>query len=118
MERRLLAAVLRGLHGGSFQVGGEERWVGAGLSMGWREGDLAARGKGAQGSLLFGSLQELAFWFAFPGREKELALFESHLNAYVARKESHILAFEGAIGSGKSHLLSELACLGQAAGHR
>ncbi|XP_062437657.1 adenylate cyclase type 10-like [Rhea pennata] len=52
------------------------------------------------------------------GREKELALFESHLNAYVARKESHILAFEGAIGSGKSHLLSELACLGQAAGHR
>ncbi|XP_062447265.1 adenylate cyclase type 10-like [Rhea pennata] len=52
------------------------------------------------------------------GREKELALFESHLNAYVARKESHILAFEGAIGSGKSHLFSELACLGQAAGHR
>uniref|UniRef100_A0A8B9SAV0 Orc1-like AAA ATPase domain-containing protein n=1 Tax=Apteryx owenii TaxID=8824 RepID=A0A8B9SAV0_APTOW len=52
------------------------------------------------------------------GREKEIALFESSLKAYVDRKESHIMAFEGVIGSGKSHLLTELAYLGQAAGHR
>ncbi|XP_067156740.1 adenylate cyclase type 10-like [Apteryx mantelli] len=52
------------------------------------------------------------------GQEKEIALFESYLKAYVDRKESHIMAFEGVIGSGKSHLLTELAYLGQAAGHR
>ncbi|XP_064372472.1 adenylate cyclase type 10-like [Dromaius novaehollandiae] len=52
------------------------------------------------------------------GREKEMALFESYLKAYVARKESRIVAFEGVMGSGKSHLLTELAYLGQAAGHR
>ena len=79
---------------------------------------MVARGKGADGPLLFGSLQQLALLFACTGREKEMALFESHLKAYVARKESHIVAFEGVMGSGKSHLLTELAYLGQAAGHR
>lgn len=79
---------------------------------------MAARGKAADSPLLFSSLQQLALLFAFTGREKELALFESYLKAYVARKESHLMAFEGVIGSGKSHLLTELAYLGQAAGHR
>ncbi|XP_076219588.1 adenylate cyclase type 10-like [Aptenodytes patagonicus] len=52
------------------------------------------------------------------GREKEIDLFVSCLKAYKALGERHILAFEGPMGSGKSHLLTELAYLGQAAGHR
>ncbi|XP_068787531.1 adenylate cyclase type 10-like, partial [Struthio camelus] len=45
------------------------------------------------------------------GREEEIALFESYLKAYVDKKASHIMAFEGVTGSGKSHLLTELASL-------
>ncbi|KAK1191010.1 ADCYA cyclase, partial [Pygoscelis papua] len=52
------------------------------------------------------------------GREKEIDLFVSCLKAYEASGQGHILAFEGLMGSGKSHLLTELAYLGQAAGHR
>ncbi|XP_075377318.1 LOW QUALITY PROTEIN: adenylate cyclase type 10-like [Mycteria americana] len=52
------------------------------------------------------------------GREKEVDLFVSCLKAYEDLGEGHILAFEGTVGSGKSHLLTELAYLGQAAGHR
>ncbi|XP_062457159.1 adenylate cyclase type 10-like [Rhea pennata] len=52
------------------------------------------------------------------GREEEITLFESALKAYGTCRESSILAFEGVLGSGKSHLLTELASLGQAAGHR
>ncbi|KAM6234893.1 adenylate cyclase type 10-like [Spheniscus humboldti] len=52
------------------------------------------------------------------GREKEIDLFVSCLKAYKALGQRHILAFEGPMGSGKSHLLTELAYLGQAAGHR
>ncbi|KGL83667.1 Adenylate cyclase type 10, partial [Tinamus guttatus] len=52
------------------------------------------------------------------GRDKEIALFKRYVQAYVAHGESHVMAFEGMKGSGKSHLLSELAKLGRAAGHR
>ncbi|XP_049653417.1 adenylate cyclase type 10-like [Accipiter gentilis] len=52
------------------------------------------------------------------GREKEIDRFGSCLKAYEDLGQSHILAFEGTMGSGKSHLLTELAYLGQAAGHR
>ncbi|KAM9264318.1 adenylate cyclase type 10-like [Morus bassanus] len=52
------------------------------------------------------------------GREKEIDLFVSCLKAYKELGQRHILAFEGMMGSGKSHLLTELAYLGQAAGHR
>ncbi|XP_074874611.1 adenylate cyclase type 10-like [Buteo buteo] len=52
------------------------------------------------------------------GREKEIDLFGSCLKAYEDSGQRHILAFEGTMGSGKSHLLTELAYLGQAAGHR
>ncbi|XP_069630019.1 adenylate cyclase type 10-like, partial [Haliaeetus albicilla] len=52
------------------------------------------------------------------GREKEIDLFGSCLKAYEDLGQRHILAFEGTMGSGKSHLLTELAYLGQAAGHR
>lgn len=56
--------------------------------------------------------------FVFTGREKEIDRFGSCLKAYEDLGQSHILAFEGTMGSGKSHLLTELAYLGQAAGHR
>ncbi|XP_032297394.1 adenylate cyclase type 10-like [Coturnix japonica] len=52
------------------------------------------------------------------GREAEIDLFEYHLAAYKRLGEPHVLAFVGIPGSGKSHLLAELAALGQAAGHR
>ncbi|KAM8805399.1 adenylate cyclase type 10-like [Eudromia elegans] len=52
------------------------------------------------------------------GRDKEIALFKRYAQAYVAGKESHVLAFEGVKGCGKSHLLAEVANLGRAAGHR
>ncbi|XP_072216513.1 adenylate cyclase type 10-like [Excalfactoria chinensis] len=52
------------------------------------------------------------------GREAEIDLFECHLEAYKYLGEPHILAFVGIQGSGKSHLLAELAALGQAAAHR
>ena len=70
------------------------------------------------GSLLFSTPQQLVFLFVFTGREKEVDLFVSCLKAYEDLGEGHILAFEGTVGSGKSHLLTELAYLGQAAGHR
>ncbi|KAM6234889.1 adenylate cyclase type 10-like [Spheniscus humboldti] len=59
-----------------------------------------------------------ALWGRRAGREKEIDLFVSCLKAYKALGQRHILAFEGPMGSGKSHLLTELAYLGQAAGHR
>ncbi|KAK4809446.1 hypothetical protein QYF61_009701 [Mycteria americana] len=62
--------------------------------------------------------QQLVFLFVVTGREKEVDLFVSCLKAYEDLGEGHILAFEGTVGSGKSHLLTELAYLGQAAGHR
>ncbi|XP_050769781.1 adenylate cyclase type 10-like [Gymnogyps californianus] len=52
------------------------------------------------------------------GREKEIDLFVRCLKAYEDFGQRHILAFEGTMGSGKSHLLTELAYLGQVAGHR
>lgn len=70
------------------------------------------------GSLLFRTRQQLVFLFVLTGREKEIDLFVSCLKAYKALGQRHILAFEGPRGSGKSHLLAELAYLGQAAGHR
>ncbi|KAF1572969.1 UNVERIFIED_CONTAM: Adenylate cyclase type 10, partial [Eudyptes pachyrhynchus] len=70
------------------------------------------------GSLLFSTRQQLVFLFVLTGREKEIDLFVSCLKAYKALGQRHILAFEGPMGSGKSHLLTELAYLGQAAGHR
>uniref|UniRef100_A0A8B9MHA3 Uncharacterized protein n=1 Tax=Accipiter nisus TaxID=211598 RepID=A0A8B9MHA3_9AVES len=45
------------------------------------------------------------------GREKEIDLFGSCLKAYEDLGQSRILAFEGTMGSGKSHLLTELAYL-------
>ncbi|XP_067173300.1 LOW QUALITY PROTEIN: adenylate cyclase type 10-like [Apteryx mantelli] len=75
---------------------------------------------GMSEKLIFGLdlMEERSAYGPLFGREKEIALFESALEAYVAHQESHILAFEGMLGSGKSHLLTELASLGQAAGHR
>ncbi|KAM6360701.1 adenylate cyclase type 10, partial [Pluvialis apricaria] len=52
------------------------------------------------------------------GRKQEIDLFVSCLNAYKDLGERNILAFEGTAGSGKSRLLTELAYLGQDAGHR
>ncbi|XP_074994612.1 adenylate cyclase type 10-like [Calonectris borealis] len=52
------------------------------------------------------------------GREKEIDLFRSCLEAYKELGQRHILAFEGRLGSGRSHLLTELAHLGQEAGYR
>ncbi|XP_066844000.1 adenylate cyclase type 10 isoform X2 [Anser cygnoides] len=52
------------------------------------------------------------------GREVEIDLFERSLKAYEALGQPHILAYVGILGSGKSHLLTELAFLGQAARHR
>ncbi|OXB62420.1 hypothetical protein ASZ78_014021 [Callipepla squamata] len=51
-------------------------------------------------------------------RKVEINLSEHCLEAYKNRGEPHILAFVGVPGSGKSHLLPELAVLGWAAGHR
>ncbi|KAM6111150.1 adenylate cyclase type 10 [Pterocles gutturalis] len=51
-------------------------------------------------------------------RKKETELFGSCLKAYKESGETHILAFEGAVGAGKSHLLTELVCLGRDADHR
>lgn len=44
--------------------------------------------------------------------------FHSHLKAYQEFGERHILVFESLTGSGKSHLLTELAYLAQNAGQR
>ncbi|XP_040511840.1 adenylate cyclase type 10-like [Gallus gallus] len=52
------------------------------------------------------------------GREAEIDRFEFCLEAYKHLEEPHVLAFVGIPGSGKSHLLAELAILGRAAGHR
>ncbi|XP_032062250.1 adenylate cyclase type 10-like [Aythya fuligula] len=52
------------------------------------------------------------------GREVEIDLFERSLKAYETLGQPHILAYAGILGSGKSHLLTELAFLGQATGHR
>ncbi|KAM6336772.1 adenylate cyclase type 10 [Alca torda] len=52
------------------------------------------------------------------GRKQETDLFVSCLNAYRDSGQRNILAFEGTMGFGKSHLLTELASLGQDAGHR
>ncbi|XP_063209486.1 adenylate cyclase type 10-like [Chroicocephalus ridibundus] len=51
------------------------------------------------------------------GRKQETDLFVSCLNAYRDSGQRNILAVEGTMGCGKSHLLSELASLGQDAGH-
>ncbi|NXF41816.1 ADCYA cyclase, partial [Nyctibius bracteatus] len=71
-----------------------------------------------ESSLLFSTPQQLIFLFVFTGRDKEINLFCSCLKAYEELGQRHILAFEGTMGSGKNHLLTELAYLGQAAGHR
>ncbi|XP_074465243.1 adenylate cyclase type 10-like [Larus michahellis] len=52
------------------------------------------------------------------GRKQETDLFVSCLNAYRDSGQRNILAVEGTMGCGKSHLLAELASLGQDAGHR
>eukprot|EP00075_Anas_platyrhynchos_P015016 XP_027304269.1 adenylate cyclase type 10 isoform X3 [Anas platyrhynchos] len=52
------------------------------------------------------------------GREVEIDLFEHSLKAYETLGQPRILAYAGILGSGKSRLLTELAFLGQAAGHR
>ncbi|KAK4809574.1 hypothetical protein QYF61_019996 [Mycteria americana] len=65
-----------------------------------------------------GLTKERSEYVPLLGREKEVDLFVSCLKAYEDLGEGHILAFEGTVGSGKSHLLTELAYLGQAAGHR
>ncbi|NWW83909.1 ADCYA cyclase, partial [Rhynochetos jubatus] len=71
-----------------------------------------------ESTLLFSAPWQLVFSFVFAGQQKEIDLFVSCLKAYEDLGKSHILAFEGTRGSGKSHLLTELARLGQAAGHR
>ncbi|XP_062457208.1 adenylate cyclase type 10-like [Rhea pennata] len=75
---------------------------------------------GMSQKLMFGLdlMEERSEYGPLLGRENEIALFESALKAYRTCRESSILAFEGVLGSGKSHLLTELASLGQAAGHR
>ncbi|XP_062457160.1 adenylate cyclase type 10-like [Rhea pennata] len=75
---------------------------------------------GMSQKLIFGLdlMEERSEYGPLLGREEEIALFESALKAYRTCHESSILAFEGVLGSGKSHLLTELAFLGQAAGHR
>ncbi|XP_062457173.1 adenylate cyclase type 10-like [Rhea pennata] len=75
---------------------------------------------GMSQELMFGLdlMEERSEYGPLLGRENEIALFESALKAYRTCHESSILAFEGVLGSGKSHLLTELAFLGQAAGHR
>ncbi|XP_062457205.1 adenylate cyclase type 10-like [Rhea pennata] len=75
---------------------------------------------GMSQKLIFGLdlMEERSEYGPLLGREEEIALFESALKAYGTCRESSILAFEGVLGSGKSHLLTELASLGQAAGHR
>nr|XP_038034757.1 adenylate cyclase type 10-like [Anas platyrhynchos]XP_038034758.1 adenylate cyclase type 10-like [Anas platyrhynchos]XP_038034759.1 adenylate cyclase type 10-like [Anas platyrhynchos] len=52
------------------------------------------------------------------GREVEIDLFERSLKAYETLGQPRILAYAGILGSGKSRLLTELAFLGQATGHR
>ncbi|XP_065512968.1 adenylate cyclase type 10 [Caloenas nicobarica] len=52
------------------------------------------------------------------GREKEIEVFQSCLKAYQDFRERHVLVFEGSTGSGKSHLLTELAYIAQDAGQR
>ncbi|XP_074465237.1 adenylate cyclase type 10-like [Larus michahellis] len=54
----------------------------------------------------------------YTGRKQETGLFVSCLNAYRDSGQRNILAVEGTMGCGKSHLLAELASLGQDAGHR
>ncbi|XP_062457255.1 adenylate cyclase type 10-like [Rhea pennata] len=75
---------------------------------------------GMSQKLIFGLdlMEERSEYGPLLGREEEIALFESALKAYRTCHESSIVAFEGVLGSGKSHLLTELAFLGQAAGHR
>lgn len=81
----------------------------------WREAAVPAKGNAA---LLFSMLQQLVSRLVFTGREVEIDLFERSLKAYEALGQPHILAYVGILGSGKSHLLAELAFLGQAARHR
>ncbi|XP_071886789.1 adenylate cyclase type 10 isoform X1 [Anas platyrhynchos] len=52
------------------------------------------------------------------GWEVEIDLFERSLKAYETLGQLRILAYAGILGSGKSRLLTELAFLGQATGHR
>lgn len=76
------------------------------------------RGENWRGSPLFSTLQQLISLWVYTGREAEIDLFERRLEAYGNLGEPHILAFAGIPGSGKSHLLAELAVLGRAARHR
>ncbi|PKU30253.1 adenylate cyclase type 10 [Limosa lapponica baueri] len=74
-----------------------------------------------------GITEESIFGLGFPkkrseyipllGRKQEIDLFLGCLNAYRDLGQRNILAFEGTTGSGKSHLLTELASLGSGAGH-
>ncbi|KAK2521055.1 Adcy10 [Columba livia] len=52
------------------------------------------------------------------GWDDEIVTFHSHLKAYQDFGERHILVFESLTGSGKSHLLTELAYIAQDAGQR
>ncbi|POI26237.1 hypothetical protein CIB84_010013, partial [Bambusicola thoracicus] len=65
-----------------------------------------------------GLAKERSLYGPLLGREAEIHLFECCLEAYEHLGAPHVLAFVGTPGSGKSHLLAELALLGQAAKHR
>lgn len=59
-------------------------------------------------------LQQLIFLWICAGREAEIETFDCCLEAYELLEEAQILAFVGIPGSGKSHLLAELAVLDRA----
>ncbi|XP_074465233.1 adenylate cyclase type 10-like [Larus michahellis] len=65
-----------------------------------------------------GPAESPCLWDRGEGRKQETGLFVSCLNAYRDSGQRNILAVEGTMGCGKSHLLAELASLGQDAGHR
>ncbi|XP_077188740.1 adenylate cyclase type 10-like isoform X2 [Paroedura picta] len=52
------------------------------------------------------------------GRKREIEIFEDLVEKFKASPQSHILMYEGHLGSGKSQLLSEIAYLGQAANQK
>ncbi|KAM6414148.1 adenylate cyclase type 10 [Rhynochetos jubatus] len=89
----------------------------------WGQLNLCGYGRGQGSGHGSGAVGQVGRWVRYHaeearGQQKEIDLFVSCLKAYEDLGKSHILAFEGTRGSGKSHLLTELARLGQAAGHR
>lgn len=71
-----------------------------------------------RGSPPFGTPQQLIFLWVCTGREEEIEIFDCCLEAYELLEEPYTVAFVGIPGSGKSHLLAELAVLDRAAKHR